>query len=135
MVGDSDFEMQQNLGERAMNADAHPSLTAHIDDLETQVEATRAELCQTVGAMENIFNGVTAEGVPTNPILVKVADIASSLLVDPKGCEHKAPNGELVAALREEGHGGEGIGEWCPGADPPYKLRDCPGCKALRRRS
>lgn len=70
-----------------------------LDALAAQVEAMKAEGCQAVGVLEDIFNGVTANGEPIDPTLAKVATIAASALIDPQPCDHKARNRALEAAL------------------------------------
>lgn len=54
-----------------------------------QVEGMRKEGCAAMGALENIFNGVTAGGMPHSKLVKKVADVATEALIDTTGCDHK----------------------------------------------
>lgn len=61
-----------------------------IERLEGEIEGMQAEGCAAMGALENIFNGTTAEGVPTDPTLQRVADVAARALFEVPPCDHKA---------------------------------------------
>lgn len=76
-------------------------IAADLDRAEAKVKGMIEEGCTAVGVLENIFNGVTAEGAPTDLILKKVADIAADVLVTAARCDHKARVRELEEALLE----------------------------------
>lgn len=61
------------------------------------IDAMKAEGCRAMGALENIFNGVTACGMPHSKLVKKVADVATDALVLCAPCGHK----EEVEDLRE----------------------------------
>ena len=83
--------------ERHWKASAEISFRRN-DELSEQIAAMEAEGCRAMGALENIFNGVTAGGMPHSKLVKKVADVATDALVMCAPCGHK----EEVDDLREE---------------------------------
>ena len=59
-------------------------------NLQDNVDGMRAEGCAALRALQNIFNGATASGVPISPTLRRVADTAAKTLFEAPGCDHKA---------------------------------------------
>lgn len=53
------------------------------------IEGMQAEGCAAMGVLENIFNGVTAQGIPADPTLKRVADVAARTLFEVPYCDHK----------------------------------------------
>ncbi len=72
---------------------------ARADALTALVEAMQEEGCAAMGALQNIFNGVTAGGMPHSKLVKKVADVAADVLVFPAPCEHKEEVDELREAV------------------------------------
>lgn len=68
------------------------------DELYEQVDAMRREGCAAMGALENIFNGVTAGGMPHSKLVKRVADVATEALILCVPCEHREA---MVAAEAE----------------------------------
>lgn len=75
---------------REMEGLASAFLTERDEERET-IDEMRAEGCAAAGVLENIFNGVTAEGVNhSDPTIARVAMEASLALVSVPRCEHEA---------------------------------------------
>lgn len=68
------------------------------DELSEQVQAMKAEGCRAMGALENIFNGVTAGGMPHSKLVKEIAKVAADELLLCTPCDHK----EEVERLRTE---------------------------------
>lgn len=56
---------------------------------ENVIDGMRREGCAAMGALENIFNGVTAGGMPHSKLVKRVADVATEAILDTTGCQHK----------------------------------------------
>ena len=53
-----------------------------LSKLEKELEQLRGDICIALSALENIFNGLTSEGVPKNKKLREMADLAAKVLVE-----------------------------------------------------
>lgn len=53
------------------------------------IEGMRRDGCAAVGLVQNIFNGLTAEGVPTEPTIREMAGACARLLSEVSQCNHK----------------------------------------------
>lgn len=70
----------------------------HNDELSEQIAGMKAEGCAAQGALEEIFNGVTAGGVPHSTLVKRIAEITAEALAEVPVCDHKAQAEEMVAA-------------------------------------
>lgn len=59
------------------------------EEAEETINEMRREGCAAVGLVENIFNGLTAIGIPDDLILKQMADACAKLLFEVTRCEHK----------------------------------------------
>ncbi len=64
--------------------------------LDITIVAMREEGCAAMGVLQNIFNGVTAGGVPHSKLVKRIAEEAANALVDVPPCYHKERFGEQV---------------------------------------
>ncbi len=71
---------------RAENA----RLQERVEEAEQQVLGMQEEGCAALGLVENIFNGLTTDGTPSNPKLALMAEAAATLMVEATPCGHKA---------------------------------------------
>jgi hypothetical protein len=81
------------------------ALQARVEEAERHVNGMREEGCAALGLVENIFNGLTAKGKPTDPVLAQMAEAAAKLLLAATPCGHKAlaeRQKEALAGLRED---------------------------------
>ena len=83
-------------------ATARAAFDAGREQAEAQLAGMRAEGCAAVAALENIFVGVTTpEEIERNDsTVVRVAEIASDVLVMATVCTHKAQRDKAVKVLR-----------------------------------
>ncbi len=63
---------------------------ARIARLQERVDGMREEGCAALGLVENILNGLTTRGRPTDPVLAQMAEAAATLLHEATPCGHKA---------------------------------------------
>jgi len=66
------------------------NLRAENARLQAQVEGMQEKGCTALGLVENIFNGLTSEGKPTDPKLAQMAEAAAVLMTEATPCGHKA---------------------------------------------
>lgn len=71
-----------------------------VDLLQAQVDGMREEGCAALGLVENIFNGLTAKGKPSDIILAQMAEAAAKLLAEATPCGHKVLAEEAEAHLK-----------------------------------
>lgn len=71
------------------------------DELYEEIAAMKAEGCRAMGALENIFNGVTAGGMPHSKLVRKIADVATDALTLCAPCDHKEEVDDLREAVVE----------------------------------
>lgn len=64
--------------------------------LADNIDGMREEGCAAQGALEEIFNGVTAGGMPHSKLVQRVADIAAEVLAMVPVCEHKEEAEDLA---------------------------------------
>lgn len=82
---------------RAENA----RLQTQVEEAEERVLGMQEEGCAALGLVENIFNGLTAKGKPTEPMPAQIAEAIATLLTEATPCGHKADSERRKGALMD----------------------------------